>query len=715
MPAAVRSGTLYLQSGKGWYCGWFTVDKPGWQQVQLRRSDFVTEGNPTGWHDIQTVRLSIWPSDQAPRIAAAPVHIAVDMLAAHAASIVVVHDRAAGTEDIRIAAEQVRLTVEMLESVGADVCVVNQSDMHHGGLAHAKVAILPYNPSLLDRDADALARYVRDGGRVVLAYILPEAMQQPMGIRDVGWLRAEPSDRFTSMTIDAQALPGAPETLLQNSWNIRRFKPTDGGADVVGWWVDAQGRRTDEPAVSIAPGGLFIGHLLTPLDTAAKQQFILAAIAKLQPQIGNDLVMGALRRALGAGHEGSIPRIRQQVQQHLGKLPEKRLAGAMINLGQAERQLGALQLRFERSEHPLAGAALEAIQSARQLVDEANWMGQPTWHPPRRAVWCHAAEGVEGWDWDRAMAHLADHQVNTIFVNALWAGRAWYPNEVMPAAEGVSEAHDPLAEAIAAGRRHGVQVHLWMVVTNLERAPDTLVKQMEQENRLVVDAQGKAMRWVDPSHPRNVDWLCRAVQDVVRRYDLSGLHLDYIRYPQSNTGYSTAARKRFTGETGVTLTSWPEDVVRGAHREAFTNWRAHQVTNLVGAISRTARLAKPQIIVSAAVFSRYPQCRSSVGQDWPTWLSSGSVDFICPMNYTTDTAQFREWLATQLEQAGDARKVIPGIGATAATGTLSPTQVIEQLRAAEQLNAPGFVLFNYERYLADHVLPALRMGMLADE
>ena len=107
--------------------------------------------------------------------------------------------------------------------------------------------------------------------------------------------------------------------------------------------------------------------------------------------------------------------------------------------------------------------------------------------------------------------------------------------------------------------------------------------------------------------------------EVVRKYDVDGIHFDYIRYPNNDLDYSDYSRKKFESDTGLKVTSWPSDCYSGELHDQYRDWRAAQITRLVATVSREARKIRPGVKISAAVFRDYPSCRDAVGQEWPVW------------------------------------------------------------------------------------------------
>jgi uncharacterized lipoprotein YddW (UPF0748 family) len=294
----------------------------------------------------------------------------------------------------------------------------------------------------------------------------------------------------------------------------------------------------------------------------------------------------------------------------------------------------------------------------------------------------------------------------------LWAGVAYYPSEVLPVAEEVEQKGDQIAQCLEACREHGIQIHVWKVNWNLSRASAEFVGRMRREGRTQKDRHGNDVEWLCPSHSKNLKLELESMLEVVRKYDVDGVHFDYIRYPNSNACYCTGCRERFEESIGVKVDNWPAGVISGVHTEDFSLWRREQITRLVQAVGEQARKINPDISVSAAVFRDYPRCRQSVGQDWKKWIESGYLDFVCPMDYTANDEHFRNLVISQMEVVNGVIPLYPGIGASAPG--LPPEQVAMQMHIARNLGADGLIIFNYSLSVATEILPALSKGITSE-
>jgi uncharacterized lipoprotein YddW (UPF0748 family) len=96
---------------------------------------------------------------------------------------------------------------------------------------------------------------------------------------------------------------------------------------------------------------------------------------------------------------------------------------------------------------------------------------------------------------------------------------------------------DQLKESVTAAHNAGLKLHAWKVCWNLVKASPQFVAQMKQQGRLQVAYTGKTKNWLCPSNARNIKLELSAIREIVQNYDVDGIHLDYIRYPNSSYCY----------------------------------------------------------------------------------------------------------------------------------------------------------------------------------
>jgi uncharacterized lipoprotein YddW (UPF0748 family) len=246
-----------------------------------------------------------------------------------------------------------------------------------------------------------------------------------------------------------------------------------------------------------------------------------------------------------------------------------------------------------------------------------------------------------------------------------------------------------------------------------QAAPKEFVDKLRREGRLQASSSGKEEQWLCPSHPENRKLEIDAMVEVVRNYDVDGIHFDYIRYPDSDHCFCSNCKKRFQQTTRSNLQSWPKDVLAdGPLREGWLDWRRDNITAVVKAVSEKARAIKPKIKISAAVFSNWAADRDGIGQDWKLWCEKGYLDFVCPMDYTPSNGSFENMVAKQVRWANPT-PCYPGIGVSASASHFGADRVIDQINITRRNGTGGFVIFNYGVAEIKELLPMLGLGITA--
>lgn len=354
-----------------------------------------------------------------------------------------------------------------------------------------------------------------------------------------------------------------------------------------------------------------------------------------------------------------------------------------------------------------------------------------------RALWVQRATLNSSESITRMISTASSNGFNTIFVQIRGRGDAYFNSGVEERASsltGTPENFDPLGETIAQARSVGLSVHAWVVVnlvssaTDLPASPDHVIYQ--HPNWLMVpralapelmkinfsnpEYLGLLTRWtranaekveglyLSPMNPDALTYTTQVVEDLVTLYDVDGVHLDYVRYPNNNFDYSKYALERFKSEVRSTIS--PDERARVdklesidpfAYPENFPNqWkqmRMAQLTALVARLSNAIHRIRPSALVSVAVIPDYTDALENTLQDWRTWVDNGFIDSLCPMAYTIDAEVF----ATQIKEI---RALTPGSRLWAGIGAyrLSPRQTLENINTAKELGANGIILFSYD-------------------
>lgn len=248
------------------------------------------------------------------------------------------------------------------------------------------------------------------------------------------------------------------------------------------------------------------------------------------------------------------------------------------------------------------------------------------------------------------------------------------------------------------------------------RTPRDFVARMQREGRTQAGYDGKPTpQWLCPSHPANRQLEIDAMAEVATKYDVAGIHFDYIRYPGAEGCFCAGCRERFERALGRKVAHWPADTRNvAATRQAWLDFRRENITQVVAGVSERVRKVRPQVKISAAVFRNWPVDRDGVGQDWKLWCERGYLDFVCPMDYTPHAAQFENIIKLQREWAGKV-PVYPGIGVSVWEPKGDIVKLMDFIKITRRLGTGGFTVFNYAGTEAGELVPCCGMGLTRRE
>jgi len=321
---------------------------------------------------------------------------------------------------------------------------------------------------------------------------------------------------------------------------------------------------------------------------------------------------------------------------------------------------------------------------------------------------------------------------NLLFIQVHGRGDAYYRSQIEPRTEVLAATppeYDPLSYILQRGHAAGLQIHAWLNVfyvwpypppyprsfkhvVNLH--PEWLVVDEEGRNLAQYDRYDRAKEsseglYLDPANPQVRDHFLQVCKEVVDRYDVDGIHLDFIRYPGPRWGFNREALEAFIQRWGVDprlLSRWvrkpmPERFIKGElplhlrwHYYYYSLWaetKSYYITELVRDVHREVTSIRPQVILSAAVLPDPQIAYYLKGQDWPTWLVHGYVDLVAPMAYHGDQMRVVAQLAEAKRRAGGGT-VFAGLGAWIKT----PAEIQQEVQGLKEIGIDGFCYFSYQ-------------------
>lgn len=361
----------------------------------------------------------------------------------------------------------------------------------------------------------------------------------------------------------------------------------------------------------------------------------------------------------------------------------------------------------------LPGTLAEAAQREKQV----------------RAIWVTRWDYKKPRDIKKIVDNCAKMRFNVILFQVRGNGTVFYPSDIEPWAweltsegpetTGKDPKWDPLKLAIKEAHKRGIELHAYANVFPAwlsKKYPPKDSGQLwwEHPDWFMCDAAGNRMiprdkeldenvsrdwySFISPGVPEAQDYLADLFEELVKNYDIDGLHYDYIRYPREihevaegyearekklgNWSYDPVSLARFSHETGVAA---PD-----LDLEKWIEWRAAQITEVTRKVSERVRKLKPDLIISAAVMADPEDAYRTKMQDYVTWMEKGYLDAAITMNYTGDNDKFTARCNALLERRPDHGWVVPGMSFAGEVEKIG-----QQIAITEELKTDGFAGFAY--------------------
>ena len=592
-----------------------------------------------------------------------------------------------------------------LDELGLGYRVLNDHQLTRTALDDSRIVLLGYNPNIPPSQAHVLNTFIADGGKLIVFYSADPGLAQMLGMSLGDYTLEAYPGQWSDFRFNSDTPTGTPRLVAQQSRNIRPVFPMSRDSKIIAYWHDHAGRRQTHPAWVLSSSGAWMTHVLLDGDSENKKDLLLAMLSHFDSSLWRQAAGHRASMVGAVGPYAAWSDTIAAIQNLSRESPHAAAARRLTN--HAAEEYAAMQGHLEH--HRYADVLLTAGLAQRALI-EAYARVQPSRPNERRGVWDHAGTGFHAGNWERTALALSRVGFNDLFVNVVWPGMAHYKSRTLRSTD-VERTHgDQLAACLAAAHRHGIRVHAWKVCWNLEWTDPDLRERYRSERRVQVARDGRTLNWLCPNPPANRALELTAIRELLERYPVDGLHLDYVRFPGRESCYCFSCREAFGGTTRRRIARWPDDVLSGALAKEYADFRRRTIAQFVEDVGALRRRFRPKAELSAAVYGTYPSCADSVAQDWAEWLRLDTVDFVCPMNYFNETAEFSRYLQKQLALPRTSGRILPGIGVTAHESRLDAVGTIEQIQTARRAGASGFVLYAMNDVLRQEILPVLRLG-----
>ena len=289
--------------------------------------------------------------------------------------------------------------------------------------------------------------------------------------------------------------------------------------------------------------------------------------------------------------------------------------------------------------------SFSSISSPKHEV-RAVWLttiGGIDW--PHRYAQSQNTIGIQQKELTDILDKLQEAGINTILLQTRIRGTVIYPSKYEPwdgclsGTPGKSPGYDALAFAIAECHKRGMELHAWIVTMPVGKWNAHGCKRLRQSQPNIIRKIAEE-GYMNPELASTGDYLANLCAEITNNYDVDGIHLDYIRYPET----------------------WKINVSPTKGRQ--------YITDIVRKIHDKVKVLKPWVKMSCSPIgkaddlSRYWShgwnAYSRVCQDAQGWLQQGLMDELFPMMYFKDNNFYPFAIDWKEQSAG--KIVVPGLG-----------------------------------------------------
>ena len=236
--------------------------------------------------------------------------------------------------------------------------------------------------------------------------------------------------------------------------------------------------------------------------------------------------------------------------------------------------------------------------------------------------------------------------MNAVFVQVKPTGDAFYPSKYSPWSEyltgtqGVNPGYDPLKFMIDEAHKRGIEFHAWFNPYRLTmKGKSTSTESLSKDNigrkkpEWTVVYGGQL--YLNPGIPEVNDYVIDSIVEVVRNYDIDGVHMDDYFYPYKVKGQE-----------------YPDDAQFRKYGGKFADkgdWRRNNINKLVEKLHREIKKQNSSIAFGISPFGVWRNASTDPGRGSETqagvqnyddlyadilhWMDKGWIDYVVPQIY----------------------------------------------------------------------------------
>lgn len=367
--------------------------------------------------------------------------------------------------------------------------------------------------------------------------------------------------------------------------------------------------------------------------------------------------------------------------------------------------------------------AINYVYDMNDRLDMLQYMMIRSSAVENRAAWYRSNEKSDG-EVKAVIEKAVSLNINAIYLETWYNGMVigYSDNKLIKHHQKAHGDFDALEAFCRIGHQYGIEIHAWVenffigTVSNSQE-DDTLVSKTIGKH--LIDIQGNAYNrtiygdyvFLNPYDKENRALVLSVYEEIIKKYDIDGIHLDYIRFPEPNYqkydfGYNADIIKGFQQKYNTDVN--PKQMTKDD--PLYTAWckfREEIINSWVEEVYHLVRSTKPDLWISCACYPALDEVPETIFQNVKVWLENGWIDEVFSMSYSADN----EYVTNNAEKfkntVGDKAFYSTGI---MAFGTTTPIDFANQLDVVRNVYANGSAVFSLGSITEDNYYDCMKYG-----
>ncbi len=307
----------------------------------------------------------------------------------------------------------------------------------------------------------------------------------------------------------------------------------------------------------------------------------------------------------------------------------------------------------------------------------------------------------------KTLTKAAELNINTLYLESWYNGKfiGYSGCKLVQRHTDIYGDFDVLESYCRIGHELGISIHAWTenffigLETDLEDKSNEFLTHFQ--DKLLIDKAGRRYNetiygpfiFLNPYDKECRSFILDFYKDMVKRYDIDGLHMDYIRFPEPNGeddfGYNKDIIEGFCQYTGRKIDVYnptPEE------KKEWDLFRQRIISSFVAEVHTGVKEIKSDIWLSCACFPYLDTAPTRIYQNVDGFMADGLLDEVISMSYTLDASYVERNAKEFVELCHKRARYSVGL---AMYNKLPGSEMLKQLTAAYESGAGGVSLFAF--------------------